>query len=174
MPLSSEQFHALYPPLIGWIRQTLADHADDARPVASLGFRRLPQYYRVETLASAKAIVVDRVPTPPLSKLGATGFEKFEHMDAGGITYLDSFFVDRRCAGDESLHFHELIHVIQWTVLNPERFLMAYADGLQRFGYRDSPLEVMAYDAQARFEHDPVPFDAEQHVRTLLKRQQLL
>jgi hypothetical protein len=35
-----------------------------------------------------------------------------------------------------------------------------YADGLERFGYRDSPLEIMAYDAEAAFKANDV-FDAE-------------
>ena len=39
----------------------------------------------------------------------------------------------------ERLHFHELIHVVQWLTLGPERFLMAYADGLERFGYSQKP-----------------------------------
>ena len=37
------------------------------------------------------------------------------------------------------------------------------ADGLERLGYRDSPLEVMAYDAEAAFIANDI-FDAEQLV----------
>ena len=39
-----------------------------------------------------------------------------------------------------------------------------YADGLESFGYRDSPLEVMAYNAEARFASSIAPFDAERLV----------
>ena len=45
----------------------------------------------------------------------------------------------------------------------PEQFLRLYADGLERFGYSDSPLEVMAYDAEAAFMAEDI-FDAEQLV----------
>ena len=38
-----------------------------------------------------------------------------------------------------------------------------YADGLERFGYRDSPLEKMAYDAEAAFTAKEI-FDAEKMV----------
>jgi hypothetical protein len=169
MPLSPEQFRLLSPLLIGWIQRTLAEHACGARPVATLGFRRLPQYFSAELLTAAKVVAVERVPVPPLSSLGAPGFEAFETMPAAGITYIDTFFVDRRCAADESLHFHELIHIVQWKLLGPERFLAAYAAGLETHGYRDSPLEVMAYDAQGRFESDPVPFDAERLVAQSLR-----
>ncbi len=159
--MTPEQFRAIYPHLIGWIKQTLSNHGKDARPVAALGFRRLSEYYSPELLALAKVVVVDQVPTPPLSALGAPGFEAFESMDAAGITFLDTYFVQTGEVGRESLHFHELIHIIQWRLLGPERFLVAYADGLERFGYRNSPLETMAYDAEDRFKNDPTPFDAE-------------
>jgi len=54
--------------------------------------------------------------------------------------------------------------VIQWRVLGPENFLRSYADGLERYGYRESPLEVMAYDAEKRFVTSMAGFDAEQFV----------
>ncbi len=82
-------------------------------------------------------------------------------MEAGGITYLDTYFVRADEAQSESLHFHELVHVIQWRLLGPEKFLALYADGLERFGYRNSPLEVMAYELQERFEREQQPFDVE-------------
>ena len=167
MPLTPEQFELAWPRVTRWITQLLADHALEARQVGELGFRRLPRYFSCELLA-AKVVLVDRVPVPPLTALGIPDFDDFESMQAAGITYLDTFFVDRRCAADESLHFHEMIHVIQWQVLGPKGFLAAYADGLARFGYRDSPLEVMAYDLQARFDTESAPFDAERLVRESL------
>jgi hypothetical protein len=54
--------------------------------------------------------------------------------------------------------------VIQWRILGPENFLRSYADGLERYGYRDSPLEIMAYNAEARFVTSTAGFDAEQLV----------
>ena len=167
MPLTPEQFEQAWPRVTRWITQLLADRLKDARQVGELGFRRLPRYFSRELL-TAKVVVVDRVPVPPLTALGIPGFDDFESMQAAGITYLDTFFVDRRFAADESLHFHEMIHVIQWQVLGPKGFLAAYAEGLARFGYRDSPLEVMAYDLQACFENESEPFDAERLVRESL------
>ncbi|MFZ3243174.1 MAG: hypothetical protein WA694_07970, partial [Pseudolabrys sp.] len=55
------------------------------------------------------------------------------------------------------------IHIVQWRILGPEQFLRLYADGLERLGYRDSPLEVMAYDAEAAFIANDI-FDAEKMV----------
>ena len=156
MPLSKAEFHVKYPLIFGWITQTLAAHAAQTRWVSKLGFRRLAGYFTPTTLNAAKVITVDRLPVPPLSALGLPQFAEMERMTAGGITYLDTFFVTPGEVADESLHFHELIHVVQWRLLGPERFLAAYADGLEKFGYRESPLEVMAYDAQARFDRTEV------------------
>ena len=71
-------------------------------------------------------------------------------------------------ARDESLHFHELVHVIQWRLLGPEKFLAFYADGLERFGYRNSPLEVMAYNLQDRFDREAQPFSVEAACQKLI------
>jgi hypothetical protein len=106
-------------------------------------------------------VFVSRVPVPPLSAIGFNRFSGFEQMDAAGITYFNTYFVRAAHAHDESLHFHELVHVIQWRQLGPEKFLTVYADGLERFGYRHSPLEAMAYDFQDRFEREAQPFSVE-------------
>jgi hypothetical protein len=72
--------------------------------------------------------------------------------------------------GEEAIHFHELIHVIQWRLLGPEDFLAAYANGLDEFGYDNSPLEKMAYDAEALFRRSSPIFDAEKFVAEQLGR----
>jgi hypothetical protein len=165
MPMTQQEFEAKYPLIMGWIQQTLSSHTPKARVVASLGFRRLPQYFSPELLAYAKVVYVEVVPAPPLSQLGLNQFTDFENINACGITYLDTFFARLEARHDESLHFHELVHVIQWKLLGAKAFVAAYADGLERFGYRNSPLEVMAYNAQAMFEKTSQPFDVEKQVK---------
>ena len=87
--------------------------------------------------------VVDRVPMPPLSSIGLSRFKEFERGDYDGITYLDTYFLKRSAANDEMLHFHEMMHIVQWRLLGAEFFLAMYAGGLETFGYRNSPLEKM-------------------------------
>ena len=48
-------------------------------------------------------------------------------------------------------------------------FVSAYADGLERFGYRNSPLEAMAYDIQDVFMKISQPFDVEKLVKNRLR-----
>lgn len=161
--MTPEDFSKHAPLLVSWIESTLQTAAPRARPISECGFHRLSSYYSSETLTSTKVVVADRLPLPPLTQMGLTGFEAFEQGDYAAITYLDTFFV-RRPFQTESLFFHELIHVIQWRLLGPEKFLAAYAAGLEQFGYRSSPLEAMAYEAQGLFETSGAPFDAERLV----------
>jgi hypothetical protein len=168
--MTRQQLRAAYPHVMAWITRTLDAHAHNARTVASQSFSRLPLYFGRELLAVAKFVVVDRVPMPPLTELGLREFAAFERADSDGVTYLDTYFVRRLRATEEQLHFHELIHVIQWRLLGPERFLSTYVAGLEAFGYRNSPLEAMAYDAEALFAQGREVFDAEQWVAALLAR----
>jgi hypothetical protein len=162
--MTPEEFQKFYPLLADWLRTTLAAHAGAAQTVASRGFLRLPLFFTAETLASTKVILIDRLPFPPLSSWGLTRFANLERGNFEGITYLDTFFLRRTHSRNEAMHFHELIHVIQWRILGPERFVHSYADGLEHFGYRQSPLEVMAYDAEAAFATSTKGFDAEKMV----------
>lgn len=73
-----------------------------------------------------------------------------------GITYKDTFFINQAYS-TESLHFHELIHVVQWERLGVDNFLLAYGVGLMHFGYKNSPLEQMAYLLQGRFDNGELP-----------------
>jgi hypothetical protein len=168
--MTPQEFEKFYPVVASWIRSTLMVYSGATRTVTSCGFPRLPFYFSAKTLASTKVVLADRLPLPPLSSWGLTDFADFERSDPDGVTYLDTFFVKRHQSKNEAIHFHELIHVIQWRFLGPEKFLRAYADGLNSFGYRNSLLEIMAYDAEKRFVSSTVQFDAEQLVAESLMR----
>ena len=147
--MTPAEFDKNYPSIFAWIRGTLNSHPAQARTVASLGFQRLPQYFTPDLLATSKVVYVASVPIPPLSAMGLKQFSDFENMNADGVTYLDTFFSRHEARGNESLHFHELVHVLQWQVFGPRFFVAAYADGLERLVYRQSPLEIMAYTLKA-------------------------
>jgi hypothetical protein len=159
--MTEHQHRAVYPLIAAWMQKSLDEHAVAAQSVASLGFSRLPHYYDEQILASVKAVVVAKVPVPPLGAMGLVGLGAFERMEMGGMTFFDTYFVRADLAGVESLHFHELVHVVQWRALGSEKFLACYADGLERFGYLRSPLELMAFRLQRRFEREAEPFSVE-------------
>jgi hypothetical protein len=160
--MTPQEFEASFPKVMGWIQQTLS--ASVARPVTTKNFKRLPLYFSKTQIEAAKFVVVDRVPVPPLPSIDLSRFKEFERGDFDGIAYLDTYFLKRAAADDESLHFHEMIHLVQWRLLGAEVFLGVYAGGLEKFGYRNSPLERMAYDAQELFVRSVPVFDAEKFV----------
>jgi hypothetical protein len=53
-----------------------------------------------------------------------------------------------------------MIHICQWRLLGVEFFLAMYAGGLETFGYRNGPLEKIAYDAQELFARSRSVFEA--------------
>jgi hypothetical protein len=166
--MTPKEFEAAFPKVMDWIQQTLSAHKAAARPLMSKNFKRLPLYFSRAQIEATKFVVVDRIPVPPLSSIGPSRYKEFERGDYDGITYLDTYFLKRSGAGDESLHFHEMIHVVQWRLLRAEFFLAMYAGGLEKFGYRNSPLEKMAFDAQELFDRSGSVFDAEKFVEQKL------
>lgn len=167
--MTPEQFQRVFPFVSDWISQTLVTHDAKAKSVVSFNFPRLPRYYSTDFLSRAKVVFVDKCPVPPLSAIGLSQFADFENMNASGITYLDTYFVLWHEAERESLHFHELVHVVQWQVLGTEKFLALYTQGLDEHGYRNSPLEVMAFDHEARFNANAPPYSVEVAVRQQLQ-----
>lgn len=154
------------PVIRSWIMQLLSDHAAQAVPIGQLPFKRLQAYYPKSLLDTARVVIVDHISVPPLSKLGLAEFADFEQGDYGGITYLNTCFLRREHAQDEAIYFHELAHVVQWQCLGVDNFLLAYAIGLLEHGYRESPLERMAYSHGERFERNVAPYDAAGAVRS--------
>ena len=156
------------PLITDWIDKTLSAHAGQARPVADLGFKRLPNFYSSDFLTRTKVVAVARVPVPPLTAIGLPEFAAFEQGDYAGITFKDTYFLQTSQLANESIHFHELVHVVQWAHLGVERFLLAYAAGLAADGYRNSPLEAMAYALQDYFDRNGQPCDVAAIIRSKL------
>jgi hypothetical protein len=151
------RFHAAIPQVSAWMDQYIQTHAASARQISTLGFKRLPLCYPKDLLERAKVVSVDRVPYPPVESFGLPEFAPMQQMSFDGITFKDTFFIQSGRESEELLHFHELVHVVQWTRLGVDKFLLAYGLGLLQFGYEQSPLEVMAFDLQRRFTFGMLP-----------------
>jgi len=160
--VTPNRYEPFIPVMLDWIERTLESHAASFGTVASFGFRRLPLYFSEAFLDTARVVITNPVPVPPLSKWGLAEFAGFEAQENSGITYRNTYFVHPSAA--ESVHFHELVHVIQWQILGPKEFLLMYAAGLAEHGYLDCPLEAMAYNHQARFCTGQVPYSVEVEV----------
>ena len=139
-------------PTRAWIETYLRKHSSSSRSVASLGIDTLTRCYPEPLLQCAQVVFVDTLEYPPLARFGLPEFEAQEQREFDGITFDNTYFL-RTGLKRESVHFHELVHVIQWQHLGLNQFLLAYGIGLAQLGYEDSPLERMAYDLQIEFEH---------------------
>lgn len=149
-----------------WIDGYINAHKEKRIRVADLGFPTLPRYFAGNILEHAHAVYVDQIEAPPLKKMGLDGFSFFESLDAEGITYKDTFFITKDHAKRESIHFHELIHTIQWDELGAADFILVYGFGLLQSGYRQCPLEAIAYQYQSDFDRGLSIEDLEAKVRS--------
>ena len=135
-----------------WIDATLRRYQAQERLVSSFNFPRLSNHYSDTRLSNVNAIVVnERIPLPPLTQLGIRGLSAFEKIEMVGPTYKNSDFIHSD-SQSESVHFHELIHTVQWDTLGPENFLLAYGVLLALYEYRATPFEGIAYGLQGSFE----------------------
>lgn len=150
------RYHAALPSVRQWIDQILKKHASEARTVSSLGFKHLSACFPQDVLRHAKVVTLPHVPFPPVDRFGLPELASMQRMSFAGITFKDTFFIQQGQAS-ESLHFHELVHIVQWASLGVDNFLLAYGIGLLQFGYEQSPLEHMAYELQSRFDNGNLP-----------------
>ncbi|TCS32905.1 hypothetical protein EDC30_11916 [Paucimonas lemoignei] len=146
-----------------WIDETNKSHEPDRRS-CSIFQEPFKGFYTPEFLKSSYFVVVDKLPKPDTPMLRDAGLGDFIDMDFNGVTYKDTYYVLPRAVQELSLHFHELVHVVQWRELTAKPFISRYIDEYTRLGYRNMPLEEMAYGLEERFSKDEMPFDVEEHV----------
>lgn len=171
-------FHQSLPNVLQWIEAYRALHASKQSRLIETPFEGLKRCFTTSMLERASSVPVDVVEMPPLSKLGLPEFQNFESTNYAGVTYLSTYYLQKSQAKDESLNFHEMVHVIQWDELGAEGFLLLYAIGLAQNGYRHSPLEEIAYYLQSEFEAgrliDNQELRIRQHARSLIRGSEAL
>ena len=151
-----QRFHAALPGIRQWIEEFLNNHAERAQSVSTLGFKRLPTCFPQELLERAKVVKVPRVRFPPVDRFDLPELASMQQMPLAGITFEDTFFLQQDQTS-ESIYFHELVHIVQWARLGIDKFLLAYGLGLIQCGYKQSPLEEMAYALQDSFDKGTPP-----------------
>lgn len=159
-----ESYKKYLPSVKNWINTILKQHFSEVKFLSEFGFKRLQQYYSKDILDSVKVVIVDKPPMVPLSSLGLKEFRDFENLDAAGVTYLDTYFLRSDYANLESIHFHELVHIIQWEHLGIDKFLLMYGLGLLKYEYKNNPLESLAYKLQEDFEKTDKPRAIEKEI----------
>lgn len=131
-----------------WIDVTLEEY--QAERVCCLSLKdKIGSFYPDDVLENCFYVETNSMPKPEFAR-SIPGAPAFLDMAAAGITYKNTYFVIPGV--DISTHVHEIVHTLQWQMLGAANFIQLYIYGVQSFGYRDSPLEVMAYDIQEEFE----------------------
>jgi hypothetical protein len=115
----------------------------------------LAPHFTPATLDAARIVRVPVVENPDF-------FRRLDQVpmdltNSAGITYGDTILISERFvpgAPSPSLVFHELIHVVQYSVLGIPGFASRYVRGWAEngFEYRRIPLEAQAYALQERFQ----------------------
>jgi hypothetical protein len=157
--MEQENFKRLLSDVKQWIVETLAEHDAQKQPVAAANFVKLERFYPADFLQRIQRVIVDRCPVPPLANTGTPQLSEIENWDLKGIPWENTIFIRRDLANWDAVHFHELLHIVQWQYLGTDRYLTAWAIGTITRGYRDNPLEEIAFRHQLRFEKTETPFD---------------
>jgi len=143
-----------------WMDGLLAKYESSARQVSAYGFRRLSQFFNAETFEAARCVEVDSVPKIPWQEFGLTVPQGME-IDFEGITFRNTYFLTRKEANDESLHFHEMVHVVQWQLLGNDLFPLIYALEALKGSYQTNILEVIAREVTDFFTKAEEPFNTD-------------
>ncbi|WP_422463601.1 hypothetical protein [Endozoicomonas sp. ALB115] len=146
-----------------WIETTLTESAPQRTPCTTL----LPYFsgfYSPELLQESYFVIVENLPIPDFPELRDQGLGGFLDMDIQGITYKNTYFIKKGFEQKLRLHFHELVHVLQWRYFGSREFINRYIDEIQQFGYDNAPLERMAYSLEDKFTTSNRPFDVEKYV----------
>lgn len=158
-----QRLQAALPEIESWIDELHAQHMSESVLASELQFPRLAAAFPPELLSATRVASVSTVPFPPVSEYGLPEFEAMANMPMAGITFRDMYFV-HPAYSSEGVHFHELVHVIQWRALRVRPFLLTYVLGILQYGYERSPLEAVAFELQAQFEQETSGLSITEHV----------
>jgi hypothetical protein len=153
-----------------WIVSTIAEFEAQMEPVSAAPFERLTKYYPDILLQRVQRVIVDRCPVPPLEITGIPQLVEIDTWDIKGIPWKNTIFIRRDLADWEGVHFHELLHIVQWEHLGTESYLAAWAVGTITRGYRDNLLEEMAFRHQSRFETEENLYDVVKEVTSEMSK----
>ncbi len=136
-----------------WINRTIETYDNDR--ISCICFEKdFEDYYPSDFLQESYFVVVNKLPKPDFQELRDAGFGGFLDREFEGITYKNTYFITAGYERRISLHFHELVHVMQWKSLGTQQFIARYMQEIKLHGYDNAPLELMAYEYEKRFEQN--------------------
>jgi hypothetical protein len=146
------------PEMARWIDRLHAQHARLALPAREVAPVRIAGYFPPALLDAARVVRGEALPFPPVAEYGLPEFAGMATPDMAGITFGHMYFVRAEDPAG-GVHFHELVHVVQWKTLGVAEFLATYAVGLAQHSYEASPLESIAFWLEGQFSLGIAPLD---------------
>ena len=147
-----------------WVHE-INNHHKYKRKSCALFAESFHGFYSFDFLDSAYFVVTNHIPKPDFPELREEGLGDLIDKDFEGITYDDTYYVKTAAADELRLHFHELVHVLQWRTLTPQVFIRRYIQEIQDFDYEGAPLEKMAYALDAHYQRGGPQLDVAKYVR---------
>ena len=158
-----------------WVSTERQTHRATASPLLPELRRRLDPYFNARLLDSLRIALVPVIDNPPFyAELSRAELpDLIDFRDMRGITFHDTILLATSrgaSASDAQLLFHECVHAVQYSTLGLDEFVRKYVTGWaeQSFEYARIPLEVDAYELEARFDAESVAFDVDAEVRHAL------
>lgn len=118
-----------------WIDETISSHLNERVPCDVLA-THFEGFYPLSFLSRSYYAPTDSLPKPDFPELYELGLGSFLEMDAGGITYKNTYFIKSNLVSKLDLHFHELVHVAQRHCLGTHAFIEQQLMNLSRFHMR--------------------------------------
>ena len=174
--LSDQQITRAVQQVATYIEQQRQIYRGVAAPLDKRQSTAMQPFFSASALDSTRVIVLSgqRASNPPFYiefiKMGfeAGSLPDFALMKA--ITLLDTVISHEPLT--DRLLFHELVHVVQYQKLGVADFATKYVTGFLRGGgsYESIPLEINAYELDARFASAPTKtFSVEAEVETWIR-----
>lgn len=148
----------------GWIDHTIENYSNQKVSCGCFA-AHFKDFYSPEFLSQSYYVIVPQLPKPDFPELRQAGFGNLIDTDFNGITYKNTYFIKNGKENSLKLHFHELVHVLQWQTLGAKAFINRYMDEILRYGYEDAPLEKMAFALEEHFVKGGKPFNIYRHVQ---------
>jgi len=161
-----------------WVRDQRSQHRSVGRALSVDEIRRLSPFFEEGILQEARVTRVPVITNPPFYAplLAARIPIPLDFSQASGITFDDTILLAEHSvppAAQLPVLFHELVHVVQFSLAGIEGFVRRYVTGWAENGcvYESIPLEAQAYALGARFVAQPgFRFSVQDEVAGLIGR----
>ncbi|GHA10880.1 hypothetical protein [Oceanisphaera arctica] len=140
--------------ILAWVTATNHHYREQRRSCTQLA-QHFGGFFGDELLSHAGFVVVEQLPRPPDMVVRHLGLGELLSPGAMGLTLDDTYYLKPRAASQLRVHFHELVHVLQWRKLGADAFIQRYLNEILQHGYRQAPLEQKAYRYEQHYAKAP-------------------